>query len=163
MKNIFRMPLLVLLTLTILACSTKLPVRSTVINSPLGLYKTNTDQKYWLAIMAESKYLLCSPIDCSQGKYQKVPANYGVILLDFYSTEIGLAIERLSHGKGETDEFYVAINQLRQKSPRANDLAFNIGDCNGTPCVGIGHTRAGVKFYKVEDFDMFWISKPGVE
>lgn len=156
MKNIFKIPLLVLLTLAIFACSTKLPKQTVTINSPLGLYKSNTDQKYWLAIMTESKYLLCSPKNCSQGKYQKIPANYGVILLDFYRTEVGLAIERLSHGKGETDEFYTAINLIRKNSLRANDLAFNIGDCDGIPCVGIGHTRAGVKFYKIDDFDSFW-------
>ena len=109
--------------------------------------------------MQDQKYLLCSPKKCEHGSYQKVPANYGVILLDFYLLDIGLEIERLSHGNGETEAFYITMNKLRLKFPRANDLSFNIADCSGIPCVGIGHTRVGVKFYKIEDFDEFWINE----
>ncbi len=156
MKPLVKILLFNLLTVAIFACSTKLPKQTVSINSPLGLYKSNTTQKFWLAIMAKETYLLCSPVDCYQGKYQKVPVNYGVILLDFYRSDVGLAIDRLSHGKGETAEFYAAMKNLRITEPRANDLAFNISDCKGIPCVGLGHTRAGVKFYKIEEFDLFW-------
>lgn len=106
--------------------------------------------------MSKKSYLLCSPESCYQGKYQKVPVDYGVILIDFYLSDIGLTIEHLSHGKGESKQFYSAMKKIRLDSPRPNDLAFNIGDCGEIPCVGLGHTRAGVKFYKVENFDIFW-------
>ena len=159
MKSTLKISLSLLIAITVFGCSTKLAKQTIPVNSPLGLYKSNTSQKYWLAVMNQENYLLCSPDDCYQGKYQKVPANYGVILIDFYLSDIGLAIERLSHGEGEPLQFYSAMKQLRLKAPRANDLAFNIGDCSGKPCVGIGHTRAGVKFYKVEDFDVFWINE----
>jgi hypothetical protein len=85
--------------------------------------------------------------------------NYGVILIDFYLSELGETIDHLSHGKGETPQFYEAMKKIRLAEPRPNDLAFNLGDCEGIPCVGIGHTRAGVKFYKIEDFDKFWDNK----
>ena len=159
MKLELRVLLLPLLALLVIGCTTKTPVHSVVVNSPLGLYKSNTEQKFWLAIMTEENYWLCSPNSCYHGKYQKVPVNYGIILLDFYLSDIGLAIERLSHGNGETEQFYSATHKVRLASPRANDLAFNISDCSGTPCVGIGHTRAGVKFYKIEDFDVFWVNE----
>lgn len=146
-------------SLALFGCSTKLPVSSTVINSPLGLYKSNTDQKFWLAIMSKQRYLLCSPEECYPGKYQKVPVNYGVILIDFYLSEIGRNVERLSHGEGETNQFYDAMKELRLAESRPNDLAFNIGDCDGIPCVGVGHSRAGVKFYRIESFDLFWKNK----
>jgi len=133
-----------------------LQVSTIVINSPLGLYKSNTDQKFWLAIMSHQKYLLCSPEKCIPGKYQTVPANYGVILIDFYLSEFGQTVDHLSHGKGETKQFYETMKKLRLAEPRPNDLAFNLGNCDGIPCVGIGHSRAGVKFYKIENFDQFW-------
>ncbi len=155
-KSILKILFSLLLPIAIYGCSTKLPKQAITVGSPLGLYKSNTTQNFWLAIMTEDNYWLCSPKDCYRGKYQIVPANYGVILIDFYLSDIGLAIERLSHGKGELQQFYDAMKRLRLKMPRANDLAFNIGDCRGIPCVGLGHTRAGVKFYKIKNFDAFW-------
>ena len=156
MRTIKRLFCLASFSLILLGCSTKLPVSSIVINSPLGLYKSNTDQKYWIAIMSNQKYLLCSPEKCFPGKYQTVPANYGVILIDFYLSEFGQTVDHLSHGKGETKKFYETMKKLRLAEPRPNDLAFNLGNCDGIPCVGIGHSRAGVKFYKIENFDQFW-------
>lgn len=137
-------------------CSSKLPVQAKRVISPLGLYKSNTKQKFWLAIMTNNQYLLCSPSSCSSGNYEQVPANYGVILNDFFKTEIGLKVETLSHGLGNSKSFYKAMKELRLSSDRADDLAFNIGDCDGTPCAGVGHMRHGVKFYKIENFDQFW-------
>ena len=156
MKIFAKIFVISILSFLVFACSTKNPARSFMVNSPLGLYKSNTEQKFWLAIMTEGNYSLCSPKSCYHGKYQKVPVNYGVILVDFYISDIGQTIERLSHGRGETAEFYAAMKNLRLTEPRANDLAFNISDCKGIPCVGLGHTRAGVKFYKIEEFDLFW-------
>jgi len=156
MRTKNRLVLLVIFTLILFGCSTKIPVNSTVIKSPLGLYKSNTLQKFWLAIMSDQKYLLCSPEKCYPGIYQSVPANYGVILIDFYLSEFGQTISQLSHGKGETKQFYEAMKKLRLAEPRPNDLAFNLGNCDGIPCVGLGHSRAGVIFYKVENFDLFW-------
>jgi hypothetical protein len=158
-KSDFKIVLSILVSIALFGCSTKLPKQTVTINSPLGLYKSNTPQKFWLAIMTDENYLLCSPESCYQGKYQKVPVDYGVILIDFYLSDIGLTIEHLSHGNGESEQFYSAMKKIRLDSPRPNDLAFNIGDCSGIFCVGLGHTRAGVKFYKIESFDAFWSVK----
>jgi len=154
--NLSRIISLSILPIFLFSCSSRMPATVSKVASPLGLYKSNTNQKYWLAIMQNNKYLLCSTVDCFNGKYERVPANYGVILIDFYKSQIGLDIEKLSHGLNNTESFYVAMKKLRMNSNRANDLAFNIGDCYNVPCVGIGHTREGVKFYRIEDFDQFW-------
>jgi len=151
-----RLFLLLLLVTTNIACSTKIPQRTITVESPLGLYCSDTDEKFWLAIMSEYRYLLCSPQSCYRGKYEAVAVDYGVILIDFFLSEQGLAIENLSHGDENSEAFYQAMRKLRLEQIRPNDFAFNIGECNGTPCVGIGHARDGVKFYKVEDFDSYW-------
>jgi len=145
-----------LLISTLFACSTKPIHAPLVIKSPLGIYKSNSQQKYWLAIMENEQYFLCSSKECYQGKYQRVPANYGVILVGFFATEIGQRIEYLSHKDNNTEVFYQAMKKLRLSEPRANDLAFHVSSCDGVPCVGLGHRRSGIKFYKIEDFDAFW-------
>lgn len=128
-----------------------------VILSPLGIYVTNTSQKFWLAILQGGRYYICSPKNCVSQSYQRLPVDYGVILEGFYLTEHGAIIERLSHGLVKDDSFYEKMKSVRMQLSRPNDLAFNIKDCMGISCVGIGHVRNGVKFYRVESFDEFWL------
>jgi hypothetical protein len=154
--KIVRLFFLVLSLILTFSCSTRTPVNYVKVKSPLGLYKSNTSQKYWIAIMQEYQYLLCSTKRCIKGEYERVPSNYGVILLNFFDSDIGLNIEELSHGFNNSQSFYSAMKAIRLESNRPNDFAFNIGDCNGVPCVGIGHTREGVKFYRIEDFNDYW-------
>jgi len=156
MKFQYRCSLLFLFLGLIPSCASQLPQSVLTINSPLGIYRSNTQENYWLAIQTNRQYMLCSPQKCYQGIYQIVPANYGVILLDFYLSDIGLAIERLSHGSGNTDAFFESMKQYRLQQSRANDQVFNLSDCGGIVCVGIGHRRNGVKFYRVENFDRYW-------
>lgn len=106
--------------------------------------------------MQNNQYLLCSPSECYKGLYERLPVNYGVILIDFYASEIGLQIERLSHGEPNTNDFYTLMKTIRLSQLRANDLAFNIDTCQAIPCVGLGHRRDGFKFLKIENFDSFW-------
>lgn len=152
--------LMIIQTFLLTGCQSqpvKLPQRENIV-SPLGIYVTNTTQKYWLAILREQKYLICSPSYCQTNSYQTVAVNYGVILLDFFVTEHGEQLERLSHGSLKSEAFYQSMKNNRMQLTRPNDLAFNIRDCQGIPCAGIGHVRDGVKFYKVENFDEFWVS-----
>jgi len=148
-RHDFRLVFSLLLSLTTLACSTNKPIYSVEIKSPLGVYQSDSQQKYWIEIKAQGHYSLCSASACDQGQYETVPVKYGVILLDFYSSDIGLEIEQLSHGTGYDKAYYAAMKAIRQTQPRADDLAFNIGNCDGVPCVGIGHKRDGVRFYKL--------------
>ncbi|NNJ72500.1 MAG: hypothetical protein HKP09_04895 [Enterobacterales bacterium] len=145
-----------LVTLAMAGCSTTAPIHAPNVQSPLGLYRTNTDAKYWLAILQNNVYLLCSPKECTQGKYERVAVDYGVILLDFYATDIGLAIEKLIHGQNRSHEFTKTMRQIRLSQERPDDQVFNINQCAGIPCVGIGHSREGIKFYRIESFDSFW-------
>ncbi len=148
-ENVFKLTLLLLVFL-VSACSTKLTIQPTKVKSPFGIYKSNTTQKYWVEILQKNEYKLCSIEECFKGVYENIPASYGVILIDFYTSETGLKIEKVSHGKTKNNQFYSAMKIFRLSQHRPNDLAFNIGDCNGTPCVGIGHTRNGIKFLKAE-------------
>jgi hypothetical protein len=161
--NVLRFFTITLLAMFVFSCSTKSPFKIQKVSSPLGLYKSNTSQKYWIAIMQNNQYLLCSTLHCINGQYERVPANYGVILLDFYVSDIGLNIEKLSHGFNNTQAFYTAMKKLRLEGNRPNDMAFNVGQCNGIPCVGIGHTSEGVKFFRIEDFDGYWLKNEKVK
>jgi len=152
MTALIRFGLCLVLIINFSGCTTVPILNPAKIESPLGLYKSNSAEKYWLAIMQSEQYLLCSPDECHKGAYQNVPAKYGVILLDFFVSNLGQDIERQSHKANNTEAFFQAMNALRLAEPRPNDLAFYVSDCQGTPCAGVGHRRSGIKFYKIEDF-----------
>jgi|GEM_PF-2656669 len=150
---ILRITLFFSLILLSVACSSKKTRVPSKADSPLGLYQSNTPQQFWLAILADNSYLLCSIRYCRQGQYESIAARYGVILLDFFSSDIGLKIERLSHGQGHSEVFYQQMRQIRLRQMRPNDLAFHVSDCGEIFCAGIGHRAEGVKFFKVVDFN----------
>ena len=157
MKQVKHIVLIVVFLLV--GCSSQPVKKSDLITAPLGLYRTDTTQKFWLAILQNNKYLICSPSDCNSGLYETVAVNHGIILLDFYLTEIGKTIEPLLHGNGKSAAFINAMQEIRQQQPRPNDQVFNLTICEQTPCVRLGHGREGVTFYRVEDFNAFWESR----
>ena len=145
--------LIIFVIFTLSACNNKVVLNRANIISPIGIYESNTNPTYTIEIKHNLSYLVCSIDNCFDGEYEKVSANYGVILLDFFSSSTGLELERFSHRQNNTDEFFKAMRQLRLSEPRPNDLAFHITDCNGIPCAGIGHRRSGIKFYKKESIN----------
>ena len=149
--------LVLIVTATILTgCSAIPPKETQSVMSPLGIYTSNSNNKYWLVILEDNNYLLCNPQICNSGAYERLPINYGVILLGFYQTAIGLALEKEIHGEGHSEQFLAAMKKIRLMQQRPDDQVFNISQCDGVPCIGIGHTREGIKFYRIEQFDDFW-------
>ena len=154
-----RQLMIVLIALCITTgCASKLPVSDAVINSPLGLYRSDTDMQFWLAILDDEQYLICDTQRCESGRYERVAVDYGVILLDFYGTAMGQAIEQRIHGRNASAEFIAAMTDIRKAQSRPDDVVFNLRYCGQTACAAIGHSRNGVKFYRVESFDNFWHS-----
>ena len=148
MNNHTSLLVLIFVTFSLTACSNKPVLNRAKINSPMGVYESNTIPTYTIEIKQNFSYSICLLSSCFEGQYEEVSANYGAILLNFYSSSIGLEIEQLSHRTNNTDAFLKAMRQIRLNEPRPNDLAFHISDCDGTPCAGIGHRRSGVRFYK---------------
>ncbi len=149
-------PLLLVTVFLMQGCSTSVPAYDRPLASPLGLYRTNSAEKYWLAILAQENYLICDATRCDSGKYERVAVDYGVILVDFYATEIGMAIEKRIHGMNKSTEFVEAMRLIRQELERPNDLVINLRQCGDLICAGIGHSREGIKFYRIESFDDYW-------
>ena len=147
---------LMLIVSVLVGCSTKTQKTQTQPKSPLGIYVSDSPQKFWIAILKNNTYLLCTPSKCEQNRYQKVKVNYGLILIDFYRSEIGQAIEIESHGLEIDTQGIEKLKQFRLEQPRPYDLAFNLMQCQDAYCVSLGHTRDGIKFYKAEEFDRFW-------
>jgi len=152
MNNYKSILVVIFVTFSLAACSNKPVLNRAKIDSPLGVYESNTIPTYTIEIKQNLSYSICSLSNCFDGQYERVPANYGVILLNFFSSSIGLEIEQLSHLANNTDAFFKAMRQIRLNEPRPNDLAFHISDCDGIPCAGIGHRRSGIRFYKKKDY-----------
>lgn len=126
------------------------------IHAPLGLYKSNSTEKFWLALLSNEQYMICNPSECNLGIYERVFVDHGVILLDFYKTKIGHSLEKFIHGANKSSEFLAAMKALRLQQARPDDQVFNMAFCGETPCVTFGHGRDGIQFYQVENFDSFW-------
>lgn len=141
--------LLPIIILLITSCSQNLQKSTVEIDSPLGVYQSNTKENYRVTIFKNQRYSLCSTTQCVHGKYQSLPVKYGIILIDFFSSSLGKRIARSSHGTGNTDAFYLAMEKYRLSQPRANDLPFHLSNCNGVVCAGIGHRRNGLHFVKI--------------
>ena len=122
--------------------------------SPFGTYTAiinhadNSTQNFKLQINENSTYQLCLKEKCEVAKLEKVPANYGLILVNFYQLKNGAALERASFARPVSDAFYQKIAAIRLTQPRAHDLAFNLTYCDNTPCFRLGHSRRGVIFIK---------------
>ena len=156
MKRFVLIAILILLFTT--GCASKLPTPEVQILSPLGLYRTDTEEQFWLAILDNEQYLICDTQRCEAARYERVAVDYGVILLGFYSTATGQAIEKRIHGRNASDEFVAAMTDFRKTQSRPDDLVFNLRNCDQTACAAVGHSRDGVKFYRVESFDNYWHS-----
>ncbi|MCW8878851.1 MAG: hypothetical protein OQK04_15030 [Kangiellaceae bacterium] len=151
---------LIFIAAILTGCTTTSRLPETRAKSPLGIYVSDSPQKFWLVIFDNDTYQLCSTSKCVRNRYQKVNVNYGLILIDFYHSEIGQQIERESHGL-EIDQYGIEkLRQLRLNQPRPYDLAFNLMQCQDAFCASLGHTRDGIRFYKVEEFDKYW--KPSI-
>ena len=137
-------------------CASKLPSPVTEIDSPLGIYQSDTEDQFWLALLANELYYICDPLQCEKGKYERVAVDYGVILLDFYGTATGQAMEHQIHGRNASPEFIAAMRDIRQAQLRPNDLVFNLSFCEDLICAVVGHSRDGVTFYRIESFDNVW-------
>lgn len=140
-------------------CASKKPVSEINIQSPLGIYRSDTKEQFWLAVLENEGYLICDTSGCESRSYERVAVDYGIILLDFYGTQIGQAIEKKIHGDFVSAEFIAAMTNIRKQQLRPNDLVFNLRECGEILCAAIGHSREGVKFYKVESFDNFWLKQ----
>ena len=122
--------------------------------SPFGTYTAvftkadNTKQIYQLTINEDSTYQLCYEEDCEIEKVEQVPANYGLILVNFYSLVYGKELERYSFARPVSDRFYQKIVELRRSQPRSSDLAFNLTYCGDKSCFRLGHSRRGVVFIR---------------
>lgn len=149
----------VLLLLIVSGCSHRPSQSVDNIHAPLGLYISSSTEKFWLALLSNERYMICNPYECNSGIYERVAVNHGVILLDFYQTEIAQSLEKSIHGADKSSEFIEAMISLRMQQPRANDQVFNMTFCDEIPCVTIGHGRDGIRFYQVENFDSFWQSE----
>ncbi|TQV72804.1 hypothetical protein FLL45_15150 [Aliikangiella marina] len=132
------------------ACSTVTQQQKPRVNSPFGVFKYDGEKRFWVAIERAGIYYLCDENQCEQNKVERVAVNYGVILIDFFTSSMGLAIEKLSHGENVSEAYIAKMRKIRLQNSRPNDLAFNIGYCGETPCVGIGHRGSGVKFRLIQ-------------
>ena len=148
-RTIFRLVFAGIFTIGMTACSTNNSLKQQRVDSPLGLFRFHNESTFWIAVRENNEYLVCNQNHCDTNRYERVPANYGVILLDFFNSPIGLEIESYFHGVQVSDKYINFMRQIRTNSFRPNDLAFNIGFCGESPCVGLGHRGAGVKFIKI--------------
>jgi hypothetical protein len=118
-----------------------------------GLYLSNHNKQFWLALQASNKYLLCDHWQCFSGEYERLQVNYAVVLKDFYNNPIGQKIEALSHGDNAPEKLVTDLRQLRLSQPRPMDQALHFDPCGETYCAGIGHRRDGIKFFQLTGFE----------
>jgi len=118
-----------------------------------GLYISDHNKQFWLALQASNRYLLCDRWQCFSGEYERLQVNYAVVLRDFYNNPIGQKIEALSHGDNAPEKLVTDLRQLRLRQPRPMDQALHFDPCGETYCAGIGHRRNGIKFFQLTGFE----------
>lgn len=147
--------IIILVLILIVSCD-----KNERVPSPLGIYKVDTEQVYWLTIYPNEVYQLCSVHKCFKNTYVKSYSNHSIRLKNFYLSDIGLNLERLSAGFYDTEGILKALQQQRLNSKYPNDKPFAVGYCSGKiPCSVEGNMEDPLTYYQILNFDKYWKPK----
>lgn len=98
----------------------------------LGVYLTDSEEKFWFVIKPKGIYQICNPERCEEGRYYG-NEHYNLQLLDFYKLKLGyefLTVKKSAwpNDPAAEDSAKDAIKDMAENN--IYTLGFFVGDCN---------------------------------